>query len=268
MRSLGPERANFHYRDRIHPALTSVADEVAATLARLVAYMGTLGLIGILALYALNQWTDVIAAEPAAPVGWAVADRSYPAFAVTPPDPIEKSATYTILRHPAGGRKDIFRWIGEADQPLAELELYRPGGEFDRSVSPLAAVAVRMTPERGVTIEPAGVVDTKFGLVALFKRSGETETARACLGFVKRFEAPDLQITGFSCRGPGLPAQRAAIACTLNRLLLLNSGNEPKLAEMFARAELKRGNCVPVTSPMVSADWVTGADNPHLRGAL
>ncbi len=29
----------------------------------------------------------------------------------------------------------------------------------------------------------------------------------------------------------------------LNRLILLTAGNDPKLAELFARAELKRGSC-------------------------
>jgi hypothetical protein len=40
-----------------------------------------------------------------------------------------------------------------------------------------------------------------------------------------------------------MPARRAAIGCILNRLILLTAGNEPKLAEFFARAEFKRGSC-------------------------
>jgi hypothetical protein len=52
----------------------------------------------------------------------------------------------------------------------------------------------------------------------------------------------------------------------LNRLTLLASGNEPKLAELFARAELKRGSCTNAAT--VSADWVMGAENPRLRGPL
>ena len=53
----------------------------------------------------------------------------------------------------------------------------------------------------------------------------------------------------------------------LNRLVLLTAGNDPKLAELFARAELKRGSCAAATSA-VSADWVTAAQNPLLRGRL
>jgi len=50
-------------------------------------------------------------------------------------------------------------------------------------------------------------------------------------------------------------------------LTLLTSGNEPKLAEMFARAELRRGSCANA-APTISADWVTEAENPVLRGAF
>ena len=63
-----------------------------------------------------------------------------------------------------------------------------------------------------------------------------------------------------------MPARRGAIGCILNRLILLTSGNEPKLAELFARAELKRGSCGATGNSTASADWVTGAQNPVLRG--
>jgi hypothetical protein len=65
-----------------------------------------------------------------------------------------------------------------------------------------------------------------------------------------------------------LAARRAAIGCMLNRLTLLAAGNEPKLAELFARAELRRGGCAIAATPAVSADWVMGAENPRLRGSL
>jgi hypothetical protein len=54
----------------------------------------------------------------------------------------------------------------------------------------------------------------------------------------------------------------------LNQLTLLAAGNEPKLPELFARAELKRGSCATAATPAGSADWVMGAENPRLRGSL
>jgi hypothetical protein len=70
---------------------------------------------------------------------------------------------------------------------------------------------------------------------------------------------------GWTCQGDSLPARRSAIGCILSRLILLTAGNDPKLAELFARAELKRGSC---TASAASADWVTGAENPRLRGTF
>jgi len=85
---------------------------------------------------------------------------------------------------------------------------------------------------------------------------------------MKRIDDPNFRISGWSCQGENLPARRAAIGCMLNRLMLLTAGNEPKLAELFAHAELRRGDCTATSVPALSADWLTGADNPQLRGAL
>ena len=44
MHCFSADPANSHYTTRIHPALTSFAGELCATLARLVAYVMTLAL--------------------------------------------------------------------------------------------------------------------------------------------------------------------------------------------------------------------------------
>jgi hypothetical protein len=269
MRSFSPHPANSHDAARIHPALTSFADEVCATLARLLVYVGTLALIGILGTHFWDLWDAAGGvAEPPLKASWSLASRSYPAFVVSPLDSSEKTDTYIILRHPEGGRKDILRWADKDGIPVAEFEIYRPGGEFDPNVAAATDLAARITPLGASELEPAGVVDSKFGMVTLLRRTDDGEAARPCLGFVRRFEAPDLQISGWWCRGSGLPAQRTAIACALNRLIQLTSGNEPKLAEMFAHAELRRASCGAAIAPVISADWVAGAENPDLRGAF
>jgi hypothetical protein len=243
-----------------HLALASFADEVVGTLARLLVYVGALALLAILALAGLDRLLKPYDDEPAAKPGWSIADRSHPAFAVSRHDSIEKTASYTILRHPGGGRRDVMRWAGDADRPIAELEIYRPGGEFDTSRTVAAAIGLG---ERAA-LEAAGLIDTKFGPVSLFRPSGVAGDASGCLLYLKRVRDPALVISGFSCEGETLPVQRAAVACTLNRLTLLASGNEPGLAELFAHAELKRRDC----GPAGSADWLLGADNAQLRGAL
>lgn len=259
-----PEARTAATPAQFHLALAAFADEVVGTLARLFAYVGALILFAILGLAALGQLPSLPDDEPASRPGWSVADRSHPAFALSRIDSSEKTASYIILRHPEGGRRDVLRWAGEADKPVAELEIYREGGEFDVTRPATADLAVHMGLGEATPLEQAGLIDTKFGPVALFRPTGTAEGARACLAYLKRSEEPALQISGFSCQGDTLPARRAAIACTLNRLTLLTSGNEPKLAELFAHAELKRRAC----APQGSSDWLLGAANAQLRGAL
>jgi len=254
--------SNPDYHRGIHPALTSFADECCATLARLIAYVGVLVLFGIGAVHFWHQLQLDFVAEPAERPGFALAQRSRPAFAVSSTGSPDKSEAYEIFRHPEGGRKDIFHWGDPGEKPVAELEIYRLGGEIDPSQPQTSDLAARIAPEGPRELETAGVIDSKFGTVTLLRPTGNTETARSCLGFIKHFPDPALQISGWSCQGTTLSARRAAIGCMLDRLTMLASGNEPKLAGLFAHAELRRGGCGAAT------DWVAGPENPRLRGAL
>jgi hypothetical protein len=252
---------------QIHPALRSFADECTGVLARLIAYVGALALLAIIGISLWDELPVRGIGDPAAKSAWSVPARAYPAFAVSQFDLSGKTETYEILRHPAGGRKDVFRWAAQGEKPVAELEIYRPGGEFSQSGPPIADIAGRMDPDGMRELQTAGVIDSKFGAVTLLGLTNGG--ARPCLGFIKGFDQPNLRISGWSCHGDTVPARRAAIGCILDRLILLTAGNDPKLAELFARAELKRGGCAPASAPPVaSADWVTGAQNPRLRGSL
>src|SRR5262249_3095142 len=83
MQSFPGSSARSLFAAKIHPALTSFSDEVCATVARLFAYMGSLAVLGILALHGWDQLQTMLADEPAPRPGWAAADRSNPAFAVS-----------------------------------------------------------------------------------------------------------------------------------------------------------------------------------------
>jgi len=269
MRPFWANRALPSYQTRIHPALTSFADECCGTLARLLAYVGTLALVAILGIHLWDELPVTEADAPQAKAVWSPAQRSYPAFAVSQFDLPEKTETYEIFRHPQGGRKDVIRWAArdarQGHKPVAELEIYRPGGEFGESGPAFAEIAARMDPAGARELETAGVIDSKFGTVTLLSHPGD---AGSCLGFLKELDEPNLRLSGWSCQGDALPARRAAIGCMLNRLILLTAGNDPKLAELFARAELRRTDCSATSPSSPSADWVTSAANPLLRGVL
>jgi hypothetical protein len=270
MPSFWSDRTSPPYLREANPALTSFTDEVCAAVARIFAYVGTLALFGILGVHLWNQYDAIKAAGPGTRPertgGWHLSDRSHPAFAVSQVDQPGISATYTILRHPEGGRKDILRWTDAAERTVTELEIYRPGGESDASPPASADLAARMQQIDASGLEAAGIVESRFGTVALLRRlAGPEATAGAgtCLAFFKRIDEPDLEISGWTCQGDNWEARRTAIGCLLSRLTLLTSGNEPKLAGLFARAELKRGGCTAKPS-----DWVTGIENPRLRGTF
>ena len=268
MQSFSADPANSHYTTGFRPALSRFADEVCGTLARLIAYAMTLALFAIGGIALWEQLPDATAMDPSTKPAWTLADRSSRAFAVSPHD---KTETYEIFRHPQGGRRDIFHWSGADKKPVAELEIYRLGNEFDHSGPAIAEIAGRMDPDGLRELEAAGIVDSKFGTVTLLRLVGGADT-RACLGFVKRIDEPNLRISGWSCQGDSLrdnlPARRATIFCMLNRLTLLTAGNDPKLAGLFARAELRRIDCTASAAPALSADWLTGTGNPQLRGAF
>jgi hypothetical protein len=268
MYSFSAPPATSHYTARIHRALTSFSDEVRGTLARLFAYVMTLALIGLGFVALWEQLPDATAMEPSDQAAWTLAERSSRAFAVSQFNLLDKTETYEIFRHPGGGRKDVFQWRGAEQKPVAELEIYRPGREPNHLGPAIAEIAGRMDPDSLREPEAAGVIDSKFGTVTLLRLIGGAANARACLGFVKRIDEPNVRISGWSCQGDSLPARRAIISCMLNRLTLLSAGNDPKLAELFARAELRRSGCTASAMPALSADWLTGTHNPQLRGAF
>ena len=278
MHSFAADPAKSHDTTRIHPVLTGFVDELRGTLARLFAYVMTLALFAIGGLALWQQLPDAAAMDPSAQGAsikyapskgaWTLADRSSRAFIVNHADPHNKTETYEIFRHPEGGRRDAFRWSGADKKPTAELEIYRPGRELSHTGPAIAEIAARMDPGGVRELEAAGLIDSKFGPVTLLRLIGGTDSAHACLGFMKRVSDPNVRISGWSCQGGNLPARRAAISCMLNRLTLLSTGNDPKLAELFARAELRRGDCATSAMPTLSADWLTGSGNAQLRGAF
>src|SRR5437764_1421613 len=64
-----------------------------------------------------------------------------------------------------------------------------------------------------------------------------------CLGFVRAFEDPRLQIAGWSCKPERDIVDRGIIACALDRLTLLAAGSDPRTGELFAVAERDRTFC-------------------------
>jgi hypothetical protein len=146
MRPFWATRATPYYPSQIHLALNSFADECCATLACLFVYVGTLALLAIAGIHLWDQLPAIEITESSATPGWSVASRSQPAFAISQFDFPEKTETYDIFRHPEGGRKDVLHWAAQGEKPVAELEIYRPGGEFGQSGAAVTEIRQEWTP--------------------------------------------------------------------------------------------------------------------------
>lgn len=152
--------------------------------------------------------------------------------------------------------------------PWAEIEIYRPGEESPGFSPATIEIGARTALWNVRDAQAGGVIDSKFGPVSLVAFSTEAAGKRlSCTGFARSFEDPQVQISGWTCGGAAQAGGRQAVACLLNRLTLLAAGSDPKLAELFARSELKRqADCGSAAS--TSENWLSTVDEPELRGAV
>src|SRR6478752_10860008 len=125
------------------------------------------------------------------------------------------------------------------------LEVYRPGVRGDRFIDPLSEVAARLIAFTVTDdVKPAGVIDGKFGAVPLVDFAIAPDgRERRCLGFARAFDDPSMQIAGWYCSASTAVVDRAALGCALDRLTILSAAGDAKVADVFARAELRRSFC-------------------------
>ena len=84
---------------------------------------------------------------------------------------------------------------------------------------------------------------TKFGPLTIVPFFASKSTPRRCLGFVRAYSDPRMQLSGWFCQGGTEFVEQSTLACALDRLTLLSAGSEPKVGALFAQAELNRSYC-------------------------
>jgi hypothetical protein len=240
----------------LEPAPYSVSEDIRGTLVRVLAYMGALALLAIVAA-SFFRTTALVATVGAPPQPqWIKVARPYAAFELLAPELAAVPFDYSILRRPAdGARKDVLTWGSTAGAgPSMTVEVYRAGivtKPFSGAEGEIAARVAGFTVTDDV--KPAGQIDSKFGTVPLvdFAISSQGKTRR-CLGFARPFDKPVIQIAGWYC-GPGEEAvSRPMLSCTIDRLTLNSAGGSSALDALFAQAEVKRTFCGQ-RSPILAA---------------
>jgi hypothetical protein len=270
MSSADVNRASLH-EPKLIATLTSLANDFRATAMRIVAYLCGVAVLALAATDIASRLQDDIDLSPRLPLrqsAWYPVERPIPAFSASLPDLGDKTTAYEILRHGEGGRKDVLKWSDAGVAlPWVEIEIYRPGAESPGFAPASLEIGARTALWNVRDVQADGMIDSKFGPVSLVAFSAQTAGKRlSCTGFARSFDDPPVQISGWTCGGAAQPSGRHAAACLLNRLTLL-AASDPKLAELFARSELKRQpDCG--SAALTSESWLTTLDEPELRGAV
>ena len=256
----------------MHPALHSWREELPAAIVRLLAYLGATAVLSIAAAKVF-QSPVIGAATPVHRPEWVEIERPFPAFALSIPEAADVPSGYAIQRHTdGGGRKDILS-LGEPDSasPYLVVEIYRPGSEIGRFAGPQAAIAATAAALGPVALrsteEP---LVSKFGPLSIVAFETSKGTPRHCLAFVRAYDDPRLQLSGWFCQGGADFIERSTLACALDRLTLLSAGSEPKVGALFAQAELNRSFCgqrdpILASTPKYKLLWKALATRPEPR---
>ena len=228
----------------MHPALHSWRDEISGTLVRMLAYLGAAALLSMAATQLFQNAPARQAPTQMPRDPWITIRKPFPAFALSIPEAGDAPARYTIRYNAeGGGRQDILS-LGEPDgaDPYLEVQIYRPGSEISRFPAASAVIADDAGFLDPVNLASEAPLMTKFGPLAVAAYDASRGPPRHCLGFVRQYDDPRLQISGRFCHG-GQYVERSTLACALDRLTLLSAGSAPKVGALFAHAALKRGFC-------------------------
>jgi hypothetical protein len=156
--------------------------------------------------------------------------------------------SYMAFRSSGTALKDTLSFTpSQPRQPDMQLALHRntQGAE----VPSLLIDAIRTQAELGRAVLKSGQPDTiksKFGPMETLDAqiTGPDNTVRACLLFRSQSLSSQAWISGWYCPGESRMGTRPELACLLDRITLLKSGQDSNLRQFFVQAERNRqGGC-------------------------
>lgn len=209
---------------------------------------------------------------------WTEITRMHGAFALEAPQLEGLEQKYVVRRHKEGGGRKDYLTFGDAFETGAfiRVALYRPGGEAALEHDALEAVTA-VASESAIDaelIETGNQLRTKFGPLAVIEMNVKGGNGpRNCLAVASAWTQAHLGLVAWWCNsGPELVAH-GQLACVLDRLSLMSAGGDNRLADFFAKAELKRGHCGTqnaLVSPTLkhTSDWLSAKPDPKLRGRV
>lgn len=251
--------------------------EFRGAMVRILAYLGAIGAMSLIAAEFFKEPRLAALSDAPPRPAWIEVEKPWPAFQVSIPGFSESDTHYGIRRHlEGGGRKDTlsFGELGKTRRFIS-FEIYRAGHEIDdfgRAADDVRALAAEYGRVSGM--QSAMPIPSKFGRFQTFEFAIGPFSGYNCIGFVRTFNTPRVQIGGLSCN-MNLLVDRSVISCALDRLTLMSAGSAPDIARLFAQAELKRSFCgqrdhLLYATPKRPGAEVTHsvAEKPRLRGRI
>jgi len=234
----------------MHPALHSWRDDLPSAFVRILAYGGAIAVLSTVTAHLFQSPPVIEAISPVHRSEWIEIERPFPAFALSIPEAADVPAHYAIRRHgEGGGRKDILS-LGQADgvAPYLQVEIYRPGVELPHFADARTEIETGAAGLGPVDVASDGEpLASKFGPLSIVTFATSQGAPRRCLAFVRAYDDPRMQLSGWFCQGTKFGGnefvERSTLSCALDRLTLLAAGSEPKIGLLFAQAELNRNFC-------------------------
>lgn len=208
--------------------------------------------------------------------GWVAIARPIAMFGLDSPMLEKRPLAYSARRSQDDASREDMLAFGDfaEDAPHLTLRLLVSRVEDELS-QPFMIALVRLAAMRGMSVQRSGaptLVETRFGPVETADATfSDGVGSRACIGFRHAGGETPLTISGWWCGSPQRPADRQQLVCLLDRLDLLNAGDDRALRAAFSRSELnRRPGCSPphLSAAGRKASWLDAdGRQPTLRTA-
>ncbi|MGL4637952.1 MAG: hypothetical protein ACRCWF_18375 [Beijerinckiaceae bacterium] len=154
---------------------------------------------------------------------------------------------YSARSNTQGDREDTLLWQ-TASQHLPEARISMVRRSNGGTAQSLFIEMTRQQAERGLSVVRAGMpgpMQTKFGVFEVSDMifSDDAEREQACLAFRSSADKTTIALSGWFCAPKGAAAERPEVACFIDRLSLLKSGDDKDLRRFFTEAEQRRKGC-------------------------
>lgn len=211
--------------------------------------------------------------SPGSRENWINVTKPIPIFGLESPELERGSATLEARRSQDGSqREDVLAFSSFTESKphlLLRLSVEHGRGELTQ---PFIIALVRDAAARAMSVQRSGTptaIATRFGPVETADATlSDGDVSRSCIAFRMDAGALPLSMSGWWCGG-AKPADRQQLVCLIDRIDLLNAGDDKALRTAFSHTELKRQpTCAPprLSSTGRKASWLDAdATAPALR---